>query len=233
MLRPDPRPERPHDLPTARGAERPGGLDRGSRLRAWEEPTAWAAVALLDGVRAPWLGQAQRSRLLSALVGIPGAEVAARTRNRATVHRYHAHPRALGHLARDVVASGATQGIGGLIAIPGSARRVRRPFRRPPAGGALPAGSRSCWQRHPARDGHAEGRRRGAGAGTPARPGRAGHRRIDRRSGALGRPPPPRTGAGAAPWLTCSDPRRLPAAGVARGRTSPSWPQPSHLQCGR
>lgn len=92
---------------------------QGSRLRAWEEPTAWAAVALLEGVPAPWLGQAQRSRLRSALSGIPGAELAARTRNRATVHRYHAHPRALEHLGREVVASGATQGIGGLTAIPG------------------------------------------------------------------------------------------------------------------
>ncbi|WP_170856628.1 helix-turn-helix domain-containing protein [Geodermatophilus africanus] len=91
----------------------------GGRLRAWEEPTAWAAVALLEGVPAPWLGQAQRSRLRSALVGISGAELAARARNRAMIHRYHAHPRALDHLARDIVASGATRGIGELTATPG------------------------------------------------------------------------------------------------------------------
>jgi len=88
----------------------------GSRLRAWEEPTAWAAVALLEGEPAPWLGQAQRSRLRSALVGLDAAELAARARNRAEVHRFHAHPRALGHLARDVVGSGATRGVGGLTA---------------------------------------------------------------------------------------------------------------------
>lgn len=92
---------------------------QGSRLRAWEEPTAWAAVALLEGLPAPWLGQAQRSRLRSTLLRLPANELATRTRNRATVHRYHAHPRALDHLAHDVLASGATQGIGGLTAIPG------------------------------------------------------------------------------------------------------------------
>lgn len=92
---------------------------QGSRLRAWEEPTAWAAVALLEGRPAPWLGQAQRSRLRSTLPRIPGAELAARARNRATVHRYHAHPRALDRLAREVVASGATQGVAGLTATPG------------------------------------------------------------------------------------------------------------------
>lgn len=89
---------------------------QGSRLRAWEQPTAWAAVALLEGRPAPWLGQSRRSRLRSALTELSGAELAARTRNRATVHRFHAHPRALDRLARVVVASGSTEGIGGLTA---------------------------------------------------------------------------------------------------------------------
>jgi hypothetical protein len=91
---------------------------QGSRVRAWEEPTAWAAVALLEGRTAPWLGQAQRSRLRSALAGATGNELAARTRNRARVHRYHAHSRALSHLGRDVIASGANEGVGGLVAAP-------------------------------------------------------------------------------------------------------------------
>jgi hypothetical protein len=88
----------------------------GSRLRAWEEPTAWAAVALLEGSPAPWLGQSQRSRLRGALAGATGAELAARARNRADVHRFHAHPKAIDRLARDVIESGATRGIGGLTA---------------------------------------------------------------------------------------------------------------------
>src|SRR3712207_1821086 len=73
---------------------------QGSRFRAWEEPTAWAAVALLEGQPAPWLGQAQRSRLRSALAGTPVQELASRPRNRATVHRYSPHPRAIDHIAR-------------------------------------------------------------------------------------------------------------------------------------
>ncbi|TQN42088.1 helix-turn-helix protein [Blastococcus colisei] len=89
---------------------------QGSRPRAWEEPTAWAAVALLEDHPAPWLGQAQRSRLRSALAGSTAVELAARTRNRAEVHRFHAHPRALGHLTRDVVDSGSTEDVGGLTA---------------------------------------------------------------------------------------------------------------------
>ncbi|WNV74122.1 helix-turn-helix domain-containing protein [Geodermatophilus sp. DSM 44513] len=91
---------------------------QGSRLRAWEEPTAWAAVALLEGGSAPWLGQAQRSRLRAALAGTTGGDLAVRARNRAEVRRYHAHPRAMAHLAREVVASGATQGVGGLTPAP-------------------------------------------------------------------------------------------------------------------
>jgi hypothetical protein len=91
-------------------------LRQGRRVRAWEEPTAWAVVALLEGEPAPWLGQAQRSRLRSTLDAVTAAELSARTRNRAQVHRFHAHPRALGHLARDIIESGATQGVGGLTA---------------------------------------------------------------------------------------------------------------------
>ena len=91
----------------------------GSRLRAWEEPTAWAAVALLEGEPASWLGQAQRSRLRSALAQTRAVELTARSRNRAELHRFHAHPRALGHLARDIIESGATQGVGGLTAAKG------------------------------------------------------------------------------------------------------------------
>jgi len=89
---------------------------QGSRPRAWEEPTAWAAVALLEGEPAPWLGQAQRSRLRSALTDTTAVELTARARNRAGIHRFHAHPRALGSLAQDVVESGATGGVGGLTA---------------------------------------------------------------------------------------------------------------------
>lgn len=89
---------------------------QGRRVRAWEEPTAWAAVGLLEDGDAPWLGQSQRSRLRAALAETSAAELAARARNRADVHRFHAHPKALGRLTREIVPSGAIRGIGGLTA---------------------------------------------------------------------------------------------------------------------
>jgi excisionase family DNA binding protein len=89
---------------------------QGGRLRVWAEPTAWAAVDLLEGGAAPWLGQSQRSRLRSALARTTAVELTARARNRAGVRRYHAHPRALDRVAIEIVPSGATRGIGGLSA---------------------------------------------------------------------------------------------------------------------
>lgn len=87
---------------------------RGGRARAWEEPTAWAAVALLEGRSPDWLGQAQRSRLRSALADVDSTELTTRARNRARVRRYFAHPQALSHVARSVIPSGALTGVGGL-----------------------------------------------------------------------------------------------------------------------
>jgi hypothetical protein len=92
---------------------------QGSRARAWEEATAWAAVALLEGEQAPWLGQAQRSRLRSTLTQLTADELAARTRNRARVLRYRAHPRAGGHLIRALVPSGVGEALGDLTAVAG------------------------------------------------------------------------------------------------------------------
>ena len=88
----------------------------GSRVRAWEEATAWGAVDLLEGGSAPWLGQSQRSRLRAALAGTGATELAARTRNRAEVLRFHAHPKAVSRLSGEVVSSGAGDGVGGLTA---------------------------------------------------------------------------------------------------------------------
>ena len=62
-------------------------------VESFLERTAWAAVALLEGGEAAWLGQPQRSRLRSALAATPAAELGARARNRADVRRYHVHPR--------------------------------------------------------------------------------------------------------------------------------------------
>lgn len=89
---------------------------KASRSRGWQEPTAGAAVALLEDRPAAWLGQAQRSRLRSTLADVTGAELAARARNRAQVHRFHAHPRAHARLAGELLSSDANGGVGGLSA---------------------------------------------------------------------------------------------------------------------
>ena len=205
----------------------------GSRVRAWEEPTAWAAVALLEGEPAPWLGQAQRSRLRSTLADVTAAELAARTRNRAEVHRFHAHPRSLSHLARDVIDPGTTGEPRRADDREGPARRLRRPARPAPPGAALPTGLRPLGQRRPPGDEHQHGRRGRARPGTPARAGGAGPRDVHRCPGALGGSPDPRPRAGAAAWLTSSDHRPRQAAGLGRGRMSPSWQQRCRLRRGR
>jgi hypothetical protein len=93
---------------------------RGHHRRAWEEATAWAAVALLERVEVevPWLGQAQRSRLKGELRRTTAEELVARTRNRATVHRLTGHRAVVGRLAREVIGSGSANGVGDLTDAP-------------------------------------------------------------------------------------------------------------------
>lgn len=63
-----------------------------SRTRAWDERTAWAAVALLSGIGVDWLGQVQTSRLrgrLRSLGSEDGAhELVGRARERASIQTY-------------------------------------------------------------------------------------------------------------------------------------------------
>lgn len=86
------------------------------RVRAWEEPTAWAAVALLEGERASWIDQSRRSRLRAALVAATPADVVARTRGRARVRRYFAHPQSHSWLGGLVTPSGSLAAAAGLSA---------------------------------------------------------------------------------------------------------------------
>lgn len=62
-----------------------------SHGRAWSEATAWAAVALLSGGEAGWLGASQRSRLRARLGVLSATDLVERTRRRATVKRFRAH----------------------------------------------------------------------------------------------------------------------------------------------
>ncbi|MFD2797027.1 hypothetical protein ACFS27_25950 [Promicromonospora vindobonensis] len=92
---------------------------QGHERRAWEEATAWAAVALLERVEATWLGQAQRSRLKSELRRATAEELVARTRNRATVHRLMGHRAVVGRLDGEVIGSGSAKAVGDLTAATG------------------------------------------------------------------------------------------------------------------
>lgn len=71
--------------------------------RAWSEMTAWAAVALLDGVTPEWLGASQISRLKGRLRSLPAAQLVERARGRARVTRYVGHSRGGTRLAAELI----------------------------------------------------------------------------------------------------------------------------------
>ena len=83
--------------------ERLLAVRRGSHTRAWAESTAWAAVALLSGLDAGWLGESQRSRLRGRLRGLGAEELIERARGRASVSRYVAHRSAGERLRSELV----------------------------------------------------------------------------------------------------------------------------------
>jgi len=88
-----------------------------SRTRAWAEHTAWAAIALLSGVHASWLGQTQASRLRATLrtITAPG-DFVARARDRAVVRVYSGHPSAVNRMLSDMVTVDSTGlGLGGIV----------------------------------------------------------------------------------------------------------------------
>lgn len=74
---------------------------QGRHTRAWSSHTAWAAIALLSGHDAHWLGQAQTSRLRSRLRDIDAPALAAATRNHALVTRFTGHDAAASRLAHE------------------------------------------------------------------------------------------------------------------------------------
>lgn len=72
---------------------------RQGRTRAWAEPTAWGAVALLSGQAVEWLGAIQTSRLRSSLRETRDVDdVLTRLRDRARVRTYEAHRAAIPRL---------------------------------------------------------------------------------------------------------------------------------------
>jgi len=75
----------------------------GSHARAWSQVTAWAAVALLSGVDAEWIGERQRSRLRARLRAATAVDLLERARERASVTRYRAHSSAGKYLVSELV----------------------------------------------------------------------------------------------------------------------------------
>lgn len=73
------------------------------RRRAWSEPTAWGAVALLAGAEAEWLGSRQRTRLKTRLCELSSIGLVERARDRAVVARYRAHSSAGRYLRTELV----------------------------------------------------------------------------------------------------------------------------------
>ncbi len=92
--------------------------------RAWSEQTAWAALALLSGRDdlARSISQAQLSRLRARLRDANPESLAFSLRNRASVHRYEAHPSAIPRLATKVTVPSTGDGTGALA--PRSTTRV-------------------------------------------------------------------------------------------------------------
>ncbi len=74
---------------------------QGRHTRGWSGRTAWAAIALLSGRNAEWLGQGQVSRLRSRLRDLDSADLVAATRNRALIGRFAGHPAAADRLSRE------------------------------------------------------------------------------------------------------------------------------------
>ncbi|WP_182376668.1 hypothetical protein [Nocardioides sp. WS12] len=88
--------------------ERLLAVRRGSHTRPWAESTAWAAVAVLSGREARWLGESQRSRLRGRLRGLGSEELVERARGRASVSRYVAHRSAGERLRSELVDTSST-----------------------------------------------------------------------------------------------------------------------------
>lgn len=113
--------------------ERLLAIRQGSHTRAWAENTAWGAVSLLSGGDADWMGATQRSRLRARLRELQARDLVERTRERAGVTRYRAHPSTLGRLREVLVHAGAvgrlgladSNGVDGYLSVDGLAETER------------------------------------------------------------------------------------------------------------
>ncbi|MFE4542229.1 helix-turn-helix domain-containing protein [Arthrobacter sp. NPDC056727] len=76
--------------------------------RLWSPKTAWAALYLLSGEAAPWIGSAERYRLRRRLRELGPGDVHQLARNRAAVKRYRATPTAVDRLHQGLILTGGS-----------------------------------------------------------------------------------------------------------------------------
>jgi hypothetical protein len=84
--------------------------------RAWSEPTAWGAIAILTGQVPQWMGGSQRSRLKARLRGLSSVGLVERARNRAETVRYAGHPAGVERVRAEIVDSSRAAEMLGLAA---------------------------------------------------------------------------------------------------------------------
>lgn len=74
------------------------------QARVWSPRTAWAALELMTGGAAAWMGSSQRSRLKRELASLDAERVASKLRNRADVRSYRVNPSRV-HLVEQQIAA--------------------------------------------------------------------------------------------------------------------------------
>ena len=96
------------------------------RGRLWEQPTAWAAVDLLNGGAAAWLNYAARYKLRAKLAILSAEEFNGLARRRAVTHTFRASSSYLADIKHALVASGLsdTQRAYGDFGLAGSRERM-------------------------------------------------------------------------------------------------------------
>lgn len=72
------------------------------QTRVWSPRTAWAALELMSGGAAAWMGSSQRSRLKREMASLDAQRVVSKLRNRAEVRSYRVNPGRLHVVGQDI-----------------------------------------------------------------------------------------------------------------------------------
>ncbi len=72
------------------------------QTRVWSPRTAWAALELMSGGAAAWMGSSQRSRLKREMASLDAQRVVSKLRNRAEVRSYRVNPGRIHLVEQDI-----------------------------------------------------------------------------------------------------------------------------------